>query len=66
MPPRFRLRQRLLNLPRLLRREQSQPPPKIFELVAGEGDNYAATAAPDRTLTPTVKMPAAFAWLTIS
>jgi colicin import membrane protein len=25
---------------------QVQAPPKIFELVAGEGDNYAATAAP--------------------
>jgi colicin import membrane protein len=26
--------------------QESPPPPKIFELVAGEGDNYAATAAP--------------------
>jgi colicin import membrane protein len=26
--------------------QESPTPPKIFELVAGEGDNYAATAAP--------------------
>ncbi len=37
-------------------REKAEPPPQIFELVAGDGDNYAATEATQSVETPVPQM----------
>ncbi len=37
-------------------REKAEPPPQIFELVAGPGDNYAATDATQGVETPVPQM----------
>jgi colicin import membrane protein len=42
-----------------LTHEETKEPPKVFELVAGEGDNYAATEAPALGTPDGIKVPIA-------